>query len=120
MRRRPKPPGDLGDAGLGLWRPVVAAYDLSPAEVETLRQASRVVDVLARVDAELAAGPVTVEGSMGQPKAHPLLQVSADQRRVLSGLLRDLALPFPSEEQGRRRSPQQVQAAQERWRAQRG
>ena len=103
-----------------LWASITRVYDLSPGEVATLRQAARVADLLARIDAELAAGPVTVEGSMGQLRSHPLLQVSADQRRVFDGLLRSLALPFPAEEQGRRRSPAAVAAAQERWRVQRG
>jgi hypothetical protein len=59
---------------------------------------------------------VVVEGYSGQPRAHPLLQVSADQRRVLDGLFRSMALPMPDETTGRRRSPAAVTAAQARWR----
>jgi hypothetical protein len=109
-------PSGLGRASRALWREVTAEYGLNPAELESLRQAARVADVLARLDAEMADAPVTVSGSMGQLWAHPLLQVSADQRRVLDGLLRSLALPMQGEDVGRRRSPTAREAANARWR----
>jgi len=112
-------PAGLGNAGRAFWRSVIAVYELSPAELATLAQAARVVDVLARLDAELAAGELTVTGSTGQPRAHPLLSASAEQRRVLDSLLRSLALPMPGEAEGHRRSPSAQAAAQARWRAQR-
>jgi hypothetical protein len=99
---------------------VVGVYELSPAEVEILRQAARVADHLARIDAALMDGDVTVEGYNGQPRANPLLAASADQRRVLDALLRSLSLPMAGEEEGRRRSPAAREAAQARWRAERG
>jgi hypothetical protein len=100
-----------------LWRSVLADYDLNPGEVETLRQACRVADQLARIDATLLdCDDLVVEGHHGQPRAHPLLATSADQRRVLDALLRSLALPMPDEAEGRRRSPQARAAAQARWR----
>ena len=80
-------------------------YELSPAELETLRQCCRVTDLLARIDVALADDDVTVEGSKGQLRPHPLLASAADQRRVLDGLLRSLALPMPDEAEGRRQSP---------------
>lgn len=117
---RPRAPGSLDQAGKTLWRAVTGAYALSPAELELLRQACRVTDNLARIDAALADSDVVVEGYNGQPRAHPLLQASADQRRVLDGLFRSMALPMPDEQEGRRRSPAAVAAAQTRWRAARG
>jgi phage terminase small subunit len=117
---RPRAPEGLDQAGKRLWRSVQAAYELSPAEAETLRQACRVADVLARIDAALSAGEVTVTGSMGQDRPNPLLAASADQRRTLDGLLRSLSLPMPGEAEGHRRSPAAVANAQARWRAQRG
>ena len=117
---RPRPPESLDDAGRQLWRSLVAVYELSPAELETLRQACRVVDIIARIDAVLIDSDLVVEGHHGQPRSHPLLAAAADQRRVLDALFRSLALPMPSEEEGRRRSPAAVAAAQQRWRAQRG
>jgi hypothetical protein len=100
---------------------VVAVYELSPAEEATLARCCRTLDVLARLDAELlGADDLMVEGSMGQLKAHPALAAAADQQRLLDQMMRSLALPFPGEDAGRRRSPQQVAAAQARWWAQRG
>ncbi len=107
-------------AGTALWRAVTGAYELAPHEAELLRQACRAVDVLARIDAALMDGDVTVEGYNGQPRANPLLAASAEQRRVLDALFRSMALPMPNEAEGRRRSPAAVAAAQARWRAQRG
>jgi hypothetical protein len=106
-------------AGKRLWRAVLADYELSAAELETLRQACRVVDYLARIDTALMDSELTVEGYKGQPRAHPLLAAAADQRRVLDGLFRSLALPLPEEEEGRRRSPANRENALARWRKER-
>jgi hypothetical protein len=118
--KRPTAPKGLQAQGRALWASVTRVYELSPAELATLAQAARVVDLLGRIDGELAAADMTVEGSMGQLRPHPLLQASGDQRRTLDGLLRSLNLPMPGEDEGRRRSPAAVQAAQARWRAERG
>lgn len=116
---RPRAPSGLGVAGRRFWRSMVGVYEFSPAELEVLRQACRVVDVLARVDEALAADDVVSYGSRGQPVRHPLLEPSADQRALLDQLLRSLALPMPDEVEGSRRAPQQQAAAQARWREQR-
>jgi hypothetical protein len=118
--RRPKAPESLDQAGRSLWATITAAYELNPAEAELLRQACRVTDQLARIDAALMDSDVMVEGYNGQPRANPLLAASADQRRVLDGLFRSMALPMPDETIGRRRSPAAVANAQARWRAKRG
>ena len=99
-----------------MWRTVTAVYSLAPHEAELLRQACRVSDHLARIDVALLDSDVEVEGYKGQPRAHPLLQASADQRRVLDALFRSMSLPMPDEVTGRRRSPQATAAAQARWR----
>jgi hypothetical protein len=98
---------------------VTADYELSAAELETLRQAARTADVLARIDAVLAAEDMVAEGSMGQARPHPLLLSASDHRRLLAELLRDLALPMPDESEGHRRSPKALAAAQARWRQER-
>ena len=97
----------------------MAAYELSPGELELLWQASRTVDVLDRLDVELLNEPLTVTGSTGQPRPNPLLAACAEQRRTLAGLMWDLALPMPDELVGRRRSPAATAAAQARWRGHR-
>lgn len=113
-------PQSLDAAGRRLWRSVLGAYDLAPAELELLRQACRVVDVLDRIDTTLMDSEMVVEGHTGQPRPHPLLAASVMQRQVLDGLLRSLALPLPDEDAGRRRSKSAMAVAQARWRAQRG
>lgn len=117
--RRPRAPEGLGEPGLAFWRGITKVYELSPAEEQILAQSARIVDLLARIDGQLVDEDLVTVGSTGQPKANPLLSASADQRRLLDGLLRSLALPMPDETAGRRRSPQQREAAQARWRQQR-
>ena len=116
----PRVPGGLGPAGRAFWRKIVAVYELSPAEMALLARACRTLDVLARIDRELAAGGLVVTGSTGQPRANPLLASQAEQARVLETLIRGMSLPMPGEAEGRRRSPVQVEAAQARWRKERG
>lgn len=98
----------------------MAVYELSPAESALLVRACRTVDVLARIDGQLAGEALLVEGSTGQPRSNPLLASLADQQRALASLISAMALPRPDEQTGRRRSPQQVQAAQARRRQERG
>jgi hypothetical protein len=117
-KRAAAPPG-LGASGRTFWRNIVAVYELSPAEAQLLVQACRVVDLLERIDLQLVAEDLTVAGSRGQERAHPLLTVAVEQRRTLEALLNAMALPFPDEVAGRRRSPVQVAAAQARWRERR-
>jgi phage terminase small subunit len=118
--RRPRVPESLGPGGRAFWRRVLAAYELSPAEEVMLARACRTVDVLDRLDAVLAEDDPIVTGSVGQLRAHPALAAAADQQRLLDQLIRALNLPMPGEQEGRRRSPGAREAAQARWRAQRG
>lgn len=111
--------GPIGRAGEVVWDELTEAYTFSPGELELVRQVAHTVDLIAELDRDLAKQPLTVPGSMGQPRANPLLAAVSAQRRVLEQLLRALALPFPDEVEGRRRSPEKVAAAQARWREQR-
>ena len=113
-------PESLDPAGKRLWRQVTAQYELAPHELELLRQACRVTDLLARIDTALMDSELVVEGHVGQPRAHPLLAASVMQRSVLDGLFRSMGLPMPDEDEGRRRSKSAVAQAQARWRAQHG
>lgn len=119
-RRRPKAPESLAEAGKALWRSVTGVYDLSPSELLLLTRCCRTADVLARLDAVLIEDDLVVTGSVGQLRAHPALAAKADQERVLDSLVRGMALPFPEEDTGRRRSPAAAAAAQARWQAERG
>jgi hypothetical protein len=106
----------LGTAGKRLWRSVTSVYELSPPEVEILRQAARTADLIEWLDAQLQGEPMTVPGSMGQARPNPLLTSVAEQRKTLESLIRSLALPMPGEDEGRIRSPSQAQNANARWR----
>lgn len=93
----------------------MAEYGLAAHECAILTQCCRAVDRLDAIEAELAGAPLTVEGSTGQPKAHPLLAEWRAQARVLESLSRALSIPLPGEEVGRRRSPTAREAAVQRW-----
>ena len=112
MRRAPS---GLGRSGLALWRQVNREFGLAPHESAILIQVCRVVDRLDAIQAELAAAPLTVEGSTGQPRAHPLLAEWRMQARVLESLSRALSIPLPGEDVGHRRSPTAREAAVQRW-----
>jgi hypothetical protein len=92
---------------------------LNPVELLTLEQCARQADLISRLDAELAEAPVVTEGSMGQVRVNPLVAAVAEARRTLDTVMKGLCLPMPDESEGRRKAPQQMMAAQARWRAQR-
>lgn len=110
------PPPSLGDAGREFWEDVTSVYALSPAEYAILRRACAAMDRLAQIDAALSVAEMSVEGSRGQLRAHPLLVAANDAERTLDVLIRALSFPMPDETTGKRRSPQAVAAAQQRWR----
>jgi hypothetical protein len=93
----------------------MAEFGLAPHEAAILVQCCRVVDRLDAIEEELAAGPLLVTGSKGQPRAHPLLGEWRAQARVLESLSRALSIPLDGEDVGRRRSPGAREAAVQRW-----
>jgi hypothetical protein len=109
-------PSGLGRSGRALWRDINAEFGLAPHERAILVQCCRAVDRLDVIEAELAAaGPLTVPGSTGQPRCHPLLGEWRAQARVLESLSRALSIPLDGEQVGRRRSPSAREAAVQRW-----
>jgi hypothetical protein len=108
-------PAGLGAAGRALWSEVNREFGLAPHELAILVQVCRCADRLDVIEAELSAAELTVTGSMGQPKAHPLLAEWRAQARVLESLSRALSIPLPGEDVGRRRSPTAREAALQRW-----
>jgi hypothetical protein len=113
MSRR-APPG-LGTSGRALWRDINAQFGLAPHESAILVQCCRCADRLDQIEAELSGAALTVEGSTGQPRAHPLLAEWRMHARVLESLSRALSIPLPGEDVGRRRSPSARDAAVQRW-----
>jgi hypothetical protein len=108
-------PTGLGKAGRALWRDINAEFGLAPHERAILHQCCRCVDRLDAIEEELSGTSLTVEGSTGQPKAHPLLAEWRAQARVLESLSRALSIPLEGEDVGRRRSPNAREAAVQRW-----
>lgn len=112
----PRAPIGLKLRGNALWRQVVKVYILDVAELELLRELCRTVDHIDAIDVELVEQGLVVTGTRGQlPKANPLLPEMRESQKTLSRLVSELALPMPGETTGRRRSPQQKQAAHSRW-----
>lgn len=107
---------DYGPAAAELWRRVTSEYVLDPAETALLAAACRTLDELARIDAELAAAPLLVTGSRGQPVPNGLLEQARAHRKVLDALVRSLALPVGDAVIGERRGTQQAAAAMARHR----
>jgi hypothetical protein len=96
-----------------LWRSVAGVYQLRPDELAVLREACRIADTVARLEAALADQPVMVAGSMGQQVTNPLFAELRMQRQALAGLLRQLRLP--DLEGSARGANQHREAAQARW-----
>jgi hypothetical protein len=112
-----KPPTGLKAPGKQLWAAVATKYVLTPAELEMLGQACRTADELDRLErAVRQLSELTVRGSTGQPKAHPLLAEVRAHRVLLERLTGALNLPDEDEEVGLRGSSRHAQrAARGRW-----
>lgn len=108
--------GDLKARGRALWRNVMGKYVLDPAETALLHELCRTADELDALTAAMADQSPVVEGSQGQPRAHPLLAEIRQHRRVAENLAVALALPVDGESIGRRRSANAKAAAHARWR----
>jgi hypothetical protein len=97
-----KPPTGLKAPGKQLWDAVATKYVLMAAELEMLGQACRTADELDRLErAVRQLSELTVRGSTGQPKAHPLLEEVRRHRVLLERLTSALCLPNEDEEIGR-------------------
>lgn len=93
-------PTGLQPAGRRLWLDVSKRYELRADELLLLEKACRTADDCARLDEAVAAAPLTVKGSMGQVREHPLLAQARQTRALLAALLKQLALPDEVEASG--------------------
>jgi hypothetical protein len=111
-----KPTG-LKAPGKQLWAAVATKYVLTPAELEMLGQACRTADELDRLErAVRQLTELTVRGSTGQPKAHPLLEEVRRHRVLLERLTSALCLPNQDEDVGLRPGQKHGQKAiNARW-----
>lgn len=112
-----KPPTGLKASGKRLWLSVADRYVLTAGEVEMLSQACRTADELDRLErAVRQLTELTVRGSTGQPKAHPLLEEVRRHRVLLERLTSALCLPNEDENVGLRPGQKHGQKAiNARW-----
>jgi len=110
-------PAGLAEPGQKLWKSVVSRYILTPAELTMLAEACRTADELTRLEQALRELPeLTVPGSMGQPRPHPLLQEVRNHRLLLERLTSALNLPDDFQEVGLRPGQRHARtAALARW-----
>jgi hypothetical protein len=101
--RKHYPPG-LGRRGKLLWASIIDYATLDPCEEVLAERLCRAVNVLDRIDAELADMGVVVSGSERQPVVNKLLHEQREQVKLIDQLQRSLALPVGGESYGKRRS----------------
>ena len=90
---RPRAPSGLRVRGRRLWHEVTDGFELSIAEIEVLTLAARCLDRIQTVEDALKDAPATVEGSKGQPRAHPLAAELRAEVLLAARLLQQLGLP---------------------------
>lgn len=88
-----RPPAGTGKAGRVLWKSFTSRYVLDPRELTVLAMAARQADVLADLEAALAAGELVVDGSAGQPVLNGLVGEARLARQAVARLLGALDLP---------------------------
>lgn len=97
-----------------MWRSIVEGGDLDARSLALLGEACRVADLVAVLDAQVAADGTMIKGSNGQPRAHPAFTESRHQRAAMQRLLG--ALTFEVEERPLTAAQQRARrAAASRW-----
>ena len=101
MAGKQRLPSGFGPEGKKLWRDIVADFDFTGEahKRRILIDACKTADVIARLEAEAEAQPITTRGSMGQEVISPTLAAAQQARTQLAQLLSKLALPASEEEQ---------------------
>lgn len=103
-------------AGDRLRRLILEDFELDAGELVLLERACELADTCARLDAEVAASPLTVPGSRGQLTSNPLLLQQRKASERLQRLIEGLRLPAKGEQVGVSRTSLQAQAAaRARW-----
>jgi hypothetical protein len=90
---KPRAPAGLAHRGRRLWREVIEHFELSIAELEVLTLAARCLDRIQAIEDALKNEPVTVQGSQGQPRPHPLGAELRSEALLAAKLLAQLGLP---------------------------
>lgn len=111
-------PAGLAAGGKRLWLDVSGSFEMRPDEVRILAEACHQLDLVDRMEAEVAKSPLLVAGSRGQDTPHCLIPEVRAHRLVLARLLRQLGLP-DEQVKARRKAMQTSSAARKaaaaRW-----
>lgn len=83
----------FGAKAQAVWDGITGVYSLRPDELRVLEDACREIDLVERLEADLAGASLTVKGSQGQPVANPLVTEVRQHRQVVKALLGSLKLP---------------------------
>lgn len=110
----PEVPEGLGDKALLVWTEITDEYELRADELRILEDACREVDLVERMEEQLAKESLLSTGSMGQTVAHPLVQELRQHRAVIKSLFGALKLPDDDAQPGER-SASARKAAAARW-----
>ncbi len=94
----PPPPSGTGPAGRHLWRAVLADFELAEHEAVLLREAVRVVEVCADLQAVIDAEGVMATSRLGDLRVHPAVTELRQQRLVLARLIVALRVPLGDQE----------------------
>lgn len=86
-------PGGLSDESAGLWRDVIADFQIEDAAgLAVLRQLCESLDHLRACQARVEKDGLMVKGSRGQHRPHPLLKEISEARRSFFAACRTLNL----------------------------
>ncbi len=110
-------PAGLGDGGAALWASITGEYDLRPDELALLTQFCHVTDECGALREAIDEQGLTVEGSRGQVRPHPLLNALAQSRAMQVRLAAQLGIPDEDEDPARATptSRRAQAAARARW-----
>ncbi|WP_028924496.1 hypothetical protein [Pseudonocardia acaciae] len=95
-------PAGLGSAGRSFWKEITELYELRPDEHRVLEQAARELDLIARLEAELAEAPTMVRGSQGQLVINGMIQELRQHRSAFTSMMRFLKLPDEAEKEAQK------------------
>lgn len=97
-KSRPKKPRQT--AGQAFRDAVLGLYVLDPSERTLLDRIAALLDIVTRLEEQIAAGSLTAKGSRGQDVPNPLLVVHRGHTQRLAALIDQLQLPRLDQEQG--------------------